>query len=153
MSQGNFSNARSDFSAIRSLIALLQRSIRINKHSQLLWKEYFRFELGYVNLIEERRRVLGLSVGLSSLFWLQSLRERLLGDEKDKTLEELMEKELSESESSEAEAESSESESDSSSQKSQDGNENGNENENDEDVNDLELLEDNEESCESEFSF
>lgn len=155
MSQGNFSNARSDFSAIRSLIALLQRSIRINKHSQLLWKEYFRFELGYVNLIEERRRVLGLSVGLSSLFWLQSLRERLLGDEKDKTLEELMEKELSESEAgSEAEAEaessesgSSESESDSSSQKSQD------ENENDEDVDDLELLEDNEESCESEFSF
>ena len=46
----------------------MQRSIRINKHSQLLWKEYFRFELGYVNLIEERRRVLGLSVGLSSLF-------------------------------------------------------------------------------------
>lgn len=78
---------------------------------------------------------------------MQSLRERLLGDEKDKTLEELMEKELSESESSEAEAESSESESVSSSQKSQD------ENENDEDVDDLELLEDNEESCESELSF
>ncbi|CBK22963.2 uncharacterized protein [Blastocystis hominis] len=46
MSQGNFSNARSDFSAFRSLIALMQRAIRINKHSQLLWKEYFRFELG-----------------------------------------------------------------------------------------------------------
>ena len=71
----------------------------------------------------------------------------MLGDEKDKTLEELMEKDLSESESSEAEAESSKSESVSSSQKSQD------ENENDEDVDDLELLEDNEESCESEFSF
>ena len=84
---------------------------------------------------------------------MQSLRERLLGDEKDKTLEELMEKELSESESSEAETESSESESVSSSQKSQDENENGNENENDEDVNDLVLLEDNEESCESELSF
>ena len=46
----------------------MQRAIRINKHSQLLWKEYFRFELGYVNLIEERRRVLGLSVGFLSLF-------------------------------------------------------------------------------------
>ena len=77
---------------------------------------------------------------------MQSLRERLLGDEKDKTLEELMEKELSESEAG-SEAGSSESESVSSSQKSQD------ENENDEDVDDLELLEDNEESCESEFSF
>ena len=62
MSQGNYSNARSAFVTTHSLIALLQRAIRINKHSQLLWKEYFRFELGYVNLIEERRRVLGLSV-------------------------------------------------------------------------------------------
>lgn len=34
----------------------------MNKHSTLLWKEYFRFELAYINLIEERRRVLGLSV-------------------------------------------------------------------------------------------
>ena len=68
MSQGNYSNARSDFSSFRSLLAMLQRAIRINKHSQLLWKEYFRFELGYVNLIEERRHVLGLSVGLFTGF-------------------------------------------------------------------------------------
>lgn len=48
--------------AYQFMIAFLQRGLRINHSSVLLWKEYFRFELAYINLIEERRRVLGLSV-------------------------------------------------------------------------------------------
>ena len=46
---------------------MFQRSLRINKQSKLLWEQYFRFELQYINVVEERRRLLGLSVALFSL--------------------------------------------------------------------------------------
>ena len=62
MARGNFQGARSTTVAFVLTLAFLQRAIRINKHSSLLWREYFRFELAYINLIEERRRVLGLPV-------------------------------------------------------------------------------------------
>ncbi|KAK8802620.1 hypothetical protein JH06_2391 [Blastocystis sp. subtype 4] len=71
MSRGNYNNAR----------LLLQRALRINHSSKLLWKEYFRFELLYINVVEERRRILGLP----------SLKDRLLGESKDATLKELVE--------------------------------------------------------------
>ena len=43
-------------------LVLLQRALRINPKSASLWTEYFRFELSYINLIDERRRILGLTV-------------------------------------------------------------------------------------------
>ncbi|EQC34515.1 hypothetical protein SDRG_07843 [Saprolegnia diclina VS20] len=39
---------------------LMQRSIRINPHSQRLWAEYFRLEFLYVQKLRARRELLGL---------------------------------------------------------------------------------------------
>lgn len=41
--------------------ALLQRGIRLNKESVLLWNEYVKFELGFVGTLQKRWHVLGLS--------------------------------------------------------------------------------------------
>ncbi|GJJ06373.1 hypothetical protein Clacol_000564 [Clathrus columnatus] len=43
--------------------ALLQRGIRLNKESVLLWSEYVKFELGFVELLRRRWYVLGLNGG------------------------------------------------------------------------------------------
>ncbi|OQS02563.1 delta-1-pyrroline-5-carboxylate dehydrogenase 12A1, mitochondrial-like [Thraustotheca clavata] len=45
---------------IDSARVLMQRSIRINPHSQRLWTEYFRLEFLYVQKLRVRREVLGL---------------------------------------------------------------------------------------------
>ncbi|KAF0699366.1 Aste57867_10082 [Aphanomyces stellatus] len=45
---------------VDSARVLMQRSIRINPHSQKLWLEYFRLELLYVQKLRARREVLGL---------------------------------------------------------------------------------------------
>jgi hypothetical protein len=39
---------------------LLQRALRVNKHSQKLWETYFQLELWHVARGQERRRLLGL---------------------------------------------------------------------------------------------
>ena len=75
MARGDFQGARSTIIAFMLTLAFLQRAIRINKHSSLLWREYFRFELVYINVIEERRRILGLPVvAISSSFPLVASR-------------------------------------------------------------------------------
>ncbi|KAH9187192.1 hypothetical protein AeNC1_010835, partial [Aphanomyces euteiches] len=45
---------------VDSARVLMQRSIRINPHSKMLWHEYFRLELLYVQKLRARREVLGL---------------------------------------------------------------------------------------------
>ena len=39
---------------------LLQRSLRVIKHSEKLWQTYFELELWYIARGDERRRVLGI---------------------------------------------------------------------------------------------
>ncbi|EPZ31089.1 hypothetical protein O9G_006285, partial [Rozella allomycis CSF55] len=39
---------------------LMQRALRINPQAEKLWLEYFRLEWMFINLLKERRKVLGL---------------------------------------------------------------------------------------------
>eukprot|EP00124_Ichthyophonus_hoferi_P002817 Ihof_evm6s211 gene=Ihof_evmTU6s211 len=47
---------------IKAARVLLQRGLRLNKDSQLLWREYFRLELLYWEKMTLRRKVLGLDL-------------------------------------------------------------------------------------------
>lgn len=40
---------------------MLQRGIRLNKESALLWTEYVKFELGFVKILHKRWDILGLN--------------------------------------------------------------------------------------------
>lgn len=52
-------NGRNRRSNIMDLV-LMQRGLRLNPTDELLWHEYFRLELLYVEKIKLRRRVLGV---------------------------------------------------------------------------------------------
>ncbi|CAO3616582.1 unnamed protein product [Cunninghamella blakesleeana] len=47
-------------SNIAAARTLLQRGLRLNSDDQLLWQEYFKLELLYIEKIKTRRRVLGI---------------------------------------------------------------------------------------------
>jgi U3 small nucleolar RNA-associated protein 6 len=63
---------------------LLQRALRLNKDSPLLWHEYFKLELLWITKIKERRRVL---FGDSSIPKIEEIQKQEVTKDEDSTID------------------------------------------------------------------